>query len=106
MAELYSNTVLAEIMAEVLEELVEAGKIPDNLAVATLEQVKILLSASLGRGLGLTNCLPLFSMQLTTVRIDLQTTSRRLCSVSVARCNPGRGKSDWHSADLPSCFGL
>lgn len=39
-AQLYSNTQLAQALYEVLQELVADGKVPEELAVATLDQVK------------------------------------------------------------------
>jgi hypothetical protein len=38
-AQLYSNTQLATALFEVLQDLVGAGKLPEELAVATLDQV-------------------------------------------------------------------
>ncbi len=38
-AQLYANTQLALALYEVLQELVEEGKVPEPLAVATLAQV-------------------------------------------------------------------
>lgn len=38
-AQLYSNTQLAMALYEVLQELVADGKVPEELAVATLDQV-------------------------------------------------------------------
>jgi hypothetical protein len=38
-AQLYANTQLALALYEVLQELVEEGKVPESLAVATLAQV-------------------------------------------------------------------
>jgi hypothetical protein len=38
-AQLYSNTQLAQALYEVLQELVADGKVPEELAVATLDQV-------------------------------------------------------------------
>jgi hypothetical protein len=35
----YSNTLLAEVMSDVLMELVEAGQLTEQLAMTTLEQV-------------------------------------------------------------------
>jgi hypothetical protein len=45
-AQLYANTQLALALYEVLQELVEEGKVPEQLAVATLAQVR--LAATLG----------------------------------------------------------
>jgi hypothetical protein len=45
-AQLYANTQLALALYEVLQELVEEGKVPEQLAVATLAQVR--LAAALG----------------------------------------------------------
>ncbi|WIA22082.1 hypothetical protein OEZ86_008500 [Tetradesmus obliquus] len=38
-AQLYSNTQLAQALYEVLQELVADGKVPEELAVATLDQL-------------------------------------------------------------------
>jgi len=38
-AQLYSNTQLATALFEVLQDLVGAGQLPEELAVATLDQV-------------------------------------------------------------------
>lgn len=38
-AQLYSNTQLAMALYDVLQELVVDGKVPERLAVATLDQV-------------------------------------------------------------------
>lgn len=38
-AQLYSNTQLAQALYEVLQELVQDGKVPEELAVQTLDQV-------------------------------------------------------------------
>eukprot|EP00882_Tetradesmus_deserticola_P032905 GHRQ01037546.1.p1 GENE.GHRQ01037546.1~~GHRQ01037546.1.p1 ORF type:complete len:104 (+),score=5.59 GHRQ01037546.1:260-571(+) len=43
-AQLYSNTQLAQALYEVLQELVGDGKVPEELAVATLDQVNLQLT--------------------------------------------------------------
>jgi hypothetical protein len=45
-AQLYSNTQLAQALYEVLQELVADGKVPEELAVATLDQVESSLTCA------------------------------------------------------------
>eukprot|EP00879_Flechtneria_rotunda_P006013 GHRR01006325.1.p1 GENE.GHRR01006325.1~~GHRR01006325.1.p1 ORF type:complete len:118 (+),score=45.28 GHRR01006325.1:296-649(+) len=46
-AQLYSNTQLAKALFEVLQELVHDGKVPEELAVATLDQLDQSILAAL-----------------------------------------------------------